>query len=130
MRSTMVEKLASRWAGLRTGHEAVMMEDARAVLAAERGRVNETDRPEAMGDLHVGDVYHEAQKPTPQVSTLAKLAIGGALLASGVGAGVAIPLLLDVNKAQPTIEQSEHVDTNTQYRLEFGVPQPKGGSSN
>ena len=111
-----------------------MMEDARAVLAAERGRtskVNPSDPPkgEPMGDLHVGDVYQEIAKPSP-TGALTKLALGGALLASGVGAGVAVPLLLDAmaDKAPPAVEQPEYVDRDTQYRLGFGVPKPKGGS--
>lgn len=111
-----------------------MMEDARAVLAADRARTSKVDprdppKGEQMGNLHVGDVYHEEAKPAP-AGTLTKLALGGALLASGAGVGAAIPLLLDVfaDKTPAAVEQPEHVDHDTLYRLEFGVPKPKGGS--
>lgn len=81
--------------GLRLGHEAVMMQDAQAVLADARELQRQhhaknglmSSKPEEMGDIHIGD-KHEYR--SPGMSGIAKAVIGAGLLASGVGVGALV----------------------------------------
>ena len=63
---------------------------------------------EDMKTIIFGDVNHAPPSPVPApnpiakgLGTLAKLGIGAALLASGIGAGAVIPYILDSLRAKP-----------------------------
>lgn len=85
------KKMANGMVGLNLGHDAVMLEDAREVLAANRKRTREPSEvddemaeegQEEMGNLQIGDnVYHvtEVQPPqdVPITSSLEPLAASG-----------------------------------------------------
>ncbi len=131
MPNKLLNEALRKYGSLDLAHRAVMLQDAQEVLATDRRQTRELNllaaTGEAMideeddmpGDIIIGDHYHT--QPAPKKSsmgTLGKVAIAGALLASGVGAGAAIPIVLDLlnNKTQ----QIQDTDTNTQY--EFDLP--------
>lgn len=104
------EELAEQWVGLRMAHEAVMVEDAQAVLKANREMntahykaMGLETQPEDTGMVHVGPVtnnYTAQAAPTPapaaassSIGTLAKLGIGAALLGSGAAVPLAVSAL-------------------------------------
>lgn len=114
------EELAEQWMGLRMAHEAVMVEDAQAVLKASREMnaahykaMGLETQPEDTGMVHVGPVTNNytaqaapqpAPAPTKALSTLAKTGIAAALL----GSGAAVPLAVNAlwpDDSKPAIEQ-------------------------
>lgn len=130
----MPEKLASKWASLRLGHEAVMLEDARKTLQHSRHVVEEhhknmgatTSPTPKADDMIVGDVvtnhYSTMQEPkakTDGMSTLGKMALAG-VAAAGLGSSVTVPLVAyQLLKDDPAtiVQPVDHVDTDTQYGL-------------
>lgn len=114
------EELAEQWIGLRMAHEAVMVDDAQAVLKAAREQTTAhykemglDAQPEDTGMVHVGPVtnnYTAQAAPTPApaaakgLSTLAKTGIAAALLGSGAGIPLAISALWP-DKSKPAVEQ-------------------------
>lgn len=57
--------------------------------------------------------------PKPGMGTLAKLALGGALLASGVGAGFALPVIWSALKPKPPVIQQGDTDSDTATDIGF-----------
>lgn len=110
----------------------VMLDDARRTLNEDRRKVSEHGRNSGsarddMGDMILGDVHyhHEdkskaSERANSSLGTVAKAAIGLGLLASGAGAGVAIPLLLQSGKE--VIERVETIDNTRQVAPGFGLP--------
>lgn len=102
-------KLLGQWAQMRMAHEAMMLDDAHATLAADRAAVR-THREQMIGPqgtpgdddmgIHIGDVITTQQAPsTPPAKTslspLAKTAIAAALTAAGLpGAAMFADVLL------------------------------------
>lgn len=141
-------KLVDRWSRLRMGHEAVMLEDAREVLAQNRKQVAAHSEANGLpvsgtGDdvgntLNLGDttIYQAPAAPAAaSTSPLAKALIAGAI-ATGVGgpigAGLALPDILQALKpAAPVVAPEKPVapqpvpqaaDTNTLFDLYIGGP--------
>lgn len=50
--------------------------------------------------VHVGDIYNPEPQSAPQPTSngLTKMLIGGALMATGAGAGIGLPMLIDGGK--------------------------------
>ena len=98
--------------------------------------VVDNNRPEPE-DMHIGDDYRTIHQylPTQQqgstVGTLAKLALGTGLLATGVGAPVAGYLIADGLKNQPVPTPAaapapapvKDTDTDTQYEMYLDPPE-------
>jgi len=83
-----------------------------------------------LGDVHqtITNAAPEAPKKST-LGTLAKLGVAGALLASGAGAGLAIPLILDALKPAPGVVQpvpTPSVDTDSDTSSEIILWPPKG----
>tara|TARA_R110000824_G_scaffold741_4_gene4601 strand:+ start:5418 stop:5831 length:414 start_codon:yes stop_codon:yes gene_type:complete len=82
------------------------------------------ERGDQVGDITVDSPIYNIQEPKPVLGTLAKLAIGAAL----VGSGAAIPaggsMILDVIRDRQTTKQAERPDqgTSTTYTLDLGDP--------
>lgn len=83
-----------------------------------------------LGDVNQ-TITHAAPPPEKKskFGTLAKLGVAGALLASGAGAGLAIPLILDALKPAPVVVQPQpttSTDTDTDTTGEIMLWPPKG----
>ena len=146
------EKLMKQWAQTRLAHEAVMLQDAQAVLRQARrttanlpqqletGNMTATGASEDEGVIHIGDVVQHLPQPVsptiiPPVvsqgmSSLAKVALGFAV-AGPIGAGLAaIPLVSSLLKPPAVVAPAEtpksDVPTVTiggqEYQLELGEP--------
>lgn len=103
--ATIPRELLQQWVGLRMAHEAVMVEDAQALLKQNREQVAAHYRnnglettPEEPSVIHVGNVTNHlapaaapAAQPSSGLGALAKLGIGAALL----GSGAAVPLAVN-----------------------------------
>ncbi|QDV53884.1 hypothetical protein Enr17x_59670 [Gimesia fumaroli] len=80
----------------------------------------DNNRPEGE-DMHIGDdnsVVHQympAQGNT--AGTLAKLALGAGLIATGVGVPVGGWLIADALKNRPAPVADPNIDTDTQYEI-------------
>lgn len=88
--------------------------------ARELGATEEEDM-----QLYVDSPVTIQQSPRPEresssLGTVAKLAIGAGLLASGAGAGVSIPWLVDGGK--DVIERVETIDNTRRIVPGFGQP--------
>lgn len=141
------DKIAEAWAKLRLGHEAVMLQDAEATLRTDRERVKAHQReflgpswrdPEGEGVIHIGDVHQPPTVVSPVaqpagLSTLGKIAVGGALaLLAGtpIGAAVlAVPVLQALlNRPAPVVTQPtatpqpQPTVDQTLYDLRLGKP--------
>ncbi len=121
------------WARLRAGHEMAMLDDARRTLKADRDAVkrhrHKSHAPESddMGDMILGNVehhYHDQKDafpaPAKSLGTAAKLAIGAALMGTGAGAGIGLPLLLSGGKE--VVERVETIDNTRSIVPGFGQP--------
>ena len=85
---------------------------------------------EEMQTIVFGNVTHQAPRPEvkPALSGLAKLGIAAALVASGVGAGAAIPLAISaLTKDVPAaIGQSTNTTTDRDYSIgDVMIEEPK-----
>lgn len=92
---------------LAIAHRAVMVNDAAQTLKDHRRKVaahgpNGTTEPESPEMIHIGDIINQPPPPsalTPEskpqslLSRLAPVLAGGALTATGLGAGLGIPML-------------------------------------
>ena len=87
--------------------------------------ITDNNRPEAE-DMHIGDsssVVHQYLQPAATGSTagtLAKLAVGAGLIATGVGVPIGGWMIADALKNQPTPEPTTPItdtDTDTQYEI-------------
>lgn len=131
-----LEKLAR----LRLGHEAVMLEDAREVLAQSRKGVAAVNQlnglPEASGDmgpLILGDTtINQQPQQQSKLSPLAKGLIGiaaGLAVGGPIGAGLALPGIINALKpAAPVVQpqQPAGTDTDTLFDLFVGPPREGG----
>jgi hypothetical protein len=89
------------WLRTRLAHEAVMLEDAREVLAADRRRTDAhqsgllglTPSASQRGGLHIGDVYLTERTVRAGQSALKAVVLAAGLLAGG-GAAAALPWVL------------------------------------
>lgn len=104
-----IAKIPRHWAALKLAHEALMLDDAQAVLAedrratrAHRDQMGARSSPpssaleDGMG-IHVGDqiVHQAAPAPPPAgISKLVALALAAASLLGGGGLGLGIASLL------------------------------------
>lgn len=80
------------------------------------GQGDETD--DHMAKYVMGDnteTVHHHHHPKPALGTLAKAGVAAALIGSGVGAGAAVPLLLDLLK--PGSSPTEIIDYDVRTRL-------------
>lgn len=92
--------------------------------------VVDNNRPEDE-DMHVGDdnstrnIYYPAQTHGSTAGTLAKLAVGAGLLATGVGVPVGGYLIADALKNKPdstpkqVVPEFKDTDTNTEYEVDL-----------
>jgi len=89
--------------------------------------VTDNNRPEGE-DMHIGDdnsVIHQYLQPQQKqgsvVGSLAKMALGAGLLATGIGVPAGGYLIWDALKNQPTpvIPADPTIDTNTEYEVEL-----------
>lgn len=91
-----------------------MVNDASQVLKNHRRKVaahgpNGTTDPESPEMIHIGDVINQPapqphtpeNKPQSLLSRLAPILVGGALTASGVGAGLGLPMLFSAAASAP-----------------------------
>ena len=123
------QRAAEGTAGIRTAHDAMMLDDGAKVLAEARKQVAgyasnngiKNGHEEEGGMIHVGDklTYNES-KPS-LIPGLAKLALGAGLLATGIGAPVAAYMLKDalLPKAGAVFEDKEK-----DFGLGFFEPKP------
>lgn len=126
-----------RWARVRLGHEAVMLEDAREVLAQNRKGnlahsqsnglpVGESD----VGTLNLGDTtIYQQPPPAAKMSTLGKALIGGAVaagIAGPIGGLFALPSILEALKpAAPFVQPQQPAGTDTDTLFDLFVGPPK-----
>ena len=133
MLSDLQTEALRKYGGLDLAHKAMMIQDARAVLAMDRKQTRELNLLAATGeaeideedddmpgDIIIGDQYHTTPAATSKLSPLLKLAVAGALLASGAGVGAAVPIVLDLLADKPAQEVREVQDSDTKY--EFDLP--------
>lgn len=129
------DKATRRWVGLRLLERMVLQRDEQSILDANRKTVDWWHRlnmggdgaeampaGEDMGDMIAGDqkiIHHHYPQPKSKFGTLAKLALGGALLASGVGAGFAVPILWSALKPKPPVVQQGDSDSDTATDIGF-----------
>lgn len=137
------DKATRKWVGLRLLENMVFQRDQKNLLDDSRKTVNWWNRfnmagkdganalptgGDDMGDMIAGDqkiIHHHYPPAKSALGTVAKLALGGALLASGVGAGFAVPILWSALKPKPaTVIQQGDTDTDTTTMLRRW--QPKG----
>lgn len=100
MPSSLDEKVLGQWARARLAHEAVMLEDAQAVLrqarAGVRGHHRTSAEPESESMIHIGDLVQHHHPPQPSgIGQFAKAAIGAGLLATGLGIPAGAWLIAD-----------------------------------
>ena len=76
--------------------------------------------------MHIGDdnsVIHQYLQPQQQqgstAGTLAKMALGAGLLATGIGVPAGGYLIWDALKNQPAPATMTDTDTNTEYEVEL-----------
>jgi hypothetical protein len=117
------EKLLRQHFQVRLAHEAMMLDDAQAVLADQRLKVRGHNTAENVnmaksqpkaddGMIHIGDIIHQPPLPKSGGSLLTKLALGTALAALPFGAGAAtvglgLPWLLDrIKPVEKIIEKT------------------------
>ena len=124
------KKLAEKWAKIRLGHEAIMMEDTQKVLKHNRlstAKINGTEEVEGEKDMMVlGDYIANSSQQQPPQSILPKLLLGAGLLATGAGVPYGAGIIADAIKNKPTstpIIQPVTVDTDSinQYTFEGGT---------
>lgn len=83
-----------------------------------------------LGDLHQtinAPTATEANKTAPASSamgTLGKLAIAGALVASGAGIGAAVPIVIDLLKPKPAVTAPPVAAADSDSWYEFGIWPP------
>lgn len=116
------EKIAKQWAQVRMAHEAVMLEDAQAVLKQQRQltanlpqqlaseNIGNGAEKQGEGMVHIGDIQYVLPAPKAEPSavspaavapaakssvmpSLLKVGVGAALLATGAGLPFAIPVI-------------------------------------
>lgn len=136
-----------KWAGLRFLYDMVMQEDARAALADNRKLANRWNNMnlggdgasampagEDMGDMIAGDQkiinhhYHQQAAAKSKLGTLAKLAIGAGLIATGAGVTAGVPFILSAWKdwKQPAaVQHATDVDTDTTGEIMLWPPKAK-----
>ena len=145
-----VEMLLNNYGKLKLASEAVMVEDRQKLLRDGRDSVkawNQTILGDAMpapkdtpaGDdmIHIGDAVTHQHFPPPKtgLGTLAKLGVGAALIATGAGAGLGVPLILDALRPKPAVATPDppapllppptvKSQPTTLFDLDFG-PEPK-----
>lgn len=127
MPSDLDQTATKAWPRLRAAHEAVMLDDARRVLAESRRQVEAharshgLDGQAGLDDMIVGDVTINQQTPPARTGpgTLAKLALAGALAAGsggiGLAAGALLPELLGLFGDPPPA--AERVEVDRDWRL-------------
>ena len=79
------------------------------------------ERGEPVGDITVDSPTYNIQEK-PSLGTLAKLAIGAALVGSGAAIPVGGSMILDVLRERRTTEQTERPDQGRTYSLDLGEP--------
>ena len=86
--------------------------------------VTDNNRPEGE-DMHIGDDNSQIHQylPAPQqssvVGSLAKMALGAGLLATGIGVPAGGYMIWEALKNQPTPATMTDTDTNTEYEVEL-----------
>lgn len=133
---TWQQKLAQKWWGIKLGERAENLRQANkrfnnveSLTMATREKLLGKDivdnhRPEGE-EMHVGDdnstrnIYYPSQQQGSTMGTLAKLAIGAGLLASGVGVPVGGYLIADAIKNAPKPAPVTDTDTNTGYEVDL-----------
>lgn len=109
--------------------EATQKANHRVIYGETPDMPDEGDDTVNVDSPHTVNHYHAApaEAATTQNSglgPLAKLAIGGALLATGAGAGAGLPLLLSGGK--DVVEQVIQQGEQRQYSLSLGSPDEPG----
>ena len=117
---------------IRVADEAIMMQDAQAILAMDRAQTRAHNRrflggdfeEVDMGNIHVGDVNQSAPlvstPSAPSSLTRKAMAIGLLALGSGgVGAGAMAIYDYLTSQPPPVAESFEdtNIDTNTEYEM-------------
>lgn len=86
------------------------------------GDVTEQTVDDDQGHLVLGDMSITQQAPQPQPppngSGVAKALLGAGLLASGVGIGIAAPLIVDAFLGKDAVPAAENTDTQYELRLD------------
>lgn len=135
MSSLLDEKLLGQWARARLAHEAVMLEDAQAVLRQARAGVRghqsasvapSSPLPEAEGEsmIHIGDLVQHHHAPPPSgLGQLAKAAIGAGLLATGLGIPAGAWMIADALRKPAEVKtqiekQVERWDSTVEMRVD------------
>jgi len=138
------QNLAKKWAGLRLGHQALMLADAAALLKDNRaqnrahgqriqkhGTASTSAADEDMG-IHVGDIHHEHHYhggnqeqtiATKGSSVIKRAAQAAALVGVGVAAPYALPAAAELLKDRPaaTSPAEPFTDTDTSVDIELQV---------
>jgi len=145
-------KWARQKAGLAVAHEAVLLDDAKQLLASDRDATRahqqQTNPPAAGGEgdgmIHVGDQTIHQHVPPPPASSVPRLLAAAALAGlglggAGLGAGAAAYLLRPAAPAAtapgapaPPPPKTEEVELQIRWWVEDGAvktdvqPVPKG----
>lgn len=128
---TMLQRTAQQFLRLRMGHEAMMLQDAQAVLAQNRQASQATQRQfdnnmpasEEMGSIHIGDILHAAPPagavPSPAAgsSWATKGAMLGALLLASGGLGAAVPWIYGALTKPAPAATADDVDTRYELHI-------------
>lgn len=130
----MAQPTTESMARMEAAHHAIMLEDARALLRADRentadyrrnmAKINSTAESDSM--LVVGDVTLQQTPPPAKPSilpSLAKMALGAGLAATGVGAGLGLPLAgYEIAKAILNRPAAVAPDTDTTLDIQLVPP--------
>lgn len=131
-----METLLNQYGKLKIAAEAVELQDNQRVLEQDSAVVNAHHRryfgdafkpPETDDVIHIGDQVIHQHAPPParkrsRAGGLLKMALGAGLLATGVGGGIGIGLILDGLLNRPPAVQPEppdYRDTDTWTDLEL-----------
>lgn len=123
---SLPQKIVDRFSRIRLGHEAVMLEDAREVLANNRSQVASHSAThglsgnDPMGNLILGDSVTNVMQPK-QGSPWKWIALAAALATGGIGLFQA-PAIIDAIKPDAVPEFTD-TDTDTQFELNLGKPE-------
>ena len=80
------------------------------------------ERGDPVGDITVDSPTYNLQERKPVLGTLAKLAIGAALIGSGAAIPAGSSMILDVLRDRQTTKQAERPDLGRTYSLDLGDP--------